>query len=137
MIRLRSLWFQLHKWLGITLAVLIIPLSLSGSALVWHDWLDEQVHPQRFAATGAATLSAVHLRRQAHLKLAEPGERISALEFPGESGSVQATLTKAAQGRRTTVAGDGLARPQRLPSRSNAEARATASSARSTSCTEV
>ena len=40
MIRLRRAWFQVHKWLGIALAILIIPISLSGAALVWHDWLD-------------------------------------------------------------------------------------------------
>lgn len=97
MIRLRSLWFQVHKWLGIALAILIIPLSLSGAALVWHDWLDEQVHPQRYAAEGAATLPASVYVANA-LKLAQPGERISTLIFPGESGSVQANLTKAAQG---------------------------------------
>ena len=54
MIRLRSAWFQVHKWLGIVLAVLIIPISLTGSALVWHDWLDEQVNPQRYPAAVAA-----------------------------------------------------------------------------------
>jgi len=97
MIRLRSFWFQLHKWLGVTLAILIIPLSLSGSALVWHDWLDEQVHPQRFAASGAATLPpSVYVAKA--LTLAEPGERVSALSFPAGNGSVQATLTKAAKG---------------------------------------
>src|SRR5215211_5306856 len=91
--RLRSLWFQLHKWLGISLAILVIPLSLSGAALVWHDWLDEQVNPQRHPAAGAATLPPSAYAASA-LRWAEPGERIASISFPGAKGSVQATLTR-------------------------------------------
>ena len=49
--KLRAGWLQVHKWIGLLLAVLIIPISLTGSALVWHDWLDETLNPgaeQRF-----------------------------------------------------------------------------------------
>ena len=49
--RLRGLWLSIHKWIGILLAILIIPISLTGSALVWHDWVDEAVNPQRFAVS--------------------------------------------------------------------------------------
>src|SRR3546814_2361462 len=45
-LRLRALWFQVHKWIGLLLAVLIVPISLTGSALVWHDWL-ETLNPAR------------------------------------------------------------------------------------------
>ncbi|MGZ8347613.1 MAG: PepSY domain-containing protein, partial [Allosphingosinicella sp.] len=55
--RLRSLWLQVHKWIGLLLAVLIIPISLTGSALVWHDWLDETLHPGRYAVSGAPALT--------------------------------------------------------------------------------
>jgi len=97
MIRLRSAWFQIHKWLGIVLAILIIPISLSGAALVWHDWLDEQVNPQRYPAAGGAALPPSDYAASAS-KLAKPGERIASITFPGDSGSIQATLTKAAEG---------------------------------------
>ena len=97
MIRLRSAWFQVHKWLGITLAILIIPISLTGSALVWHDWLDEQVNPQRYPAAGAATLPATAYAATAE-RLMEPRERLASISFPDEAGSVQATLTKGASG---------------------------------------
>ena len=57
-LRLRGYWLSVHKWIGILLAILIIPISLTGSALVWHDWLDEQVNPQRYAVTtGEARLT--------------------------------------------------------------------------------
>ncbi len=97
MIRLRSAWFQVHKWLGIVLAILIIPISLTGSALVWHDWLDEQVNPQRYPAAGAAALPPTAYAATAG-RLMEPGERLASISFPDEAGSVQATLTKAAPG---------------------------------------
>jgi len=92
-VRLRSLWFQLHKWAGITLAILIIPIALSGAALVWHDWLDEQINPQRFPAAGGASLPPSTYAEKA-LRLAEPGERVSQIRLPGEAGAVQVTLMK-------------------------------------------
>lgn len=52
----RKLWFQVHKWIGLILAILIIPISLTGAALVWHDALDEALNPQRFATSGADRL---------------------------------------------------------------------------------
>jgi len=48
--QLRALWLQVHKWIGLTLAVLIIPICLTGSALVWHDWLEAQLEPHAVAA---------------------------------------------------------------------------------------
>src|SRR3546814_8084291 len=53
-LRLRALWFQVHKWIGLLLAVLIVPISLTGSALVWHDWL-ETLNPAR-AVSGEPVL---------------------------------------------------------------------------------
>ena len=49
-VQLRKLWFQVHKWIGLTLALPIIVLCLTGSALVWHDWVDETINPQRVVA---------------------------------------------------------------------------------------
>ena len=55
---LRQLWFQLHKWIGIILAIVLIPLSLTGSLLVWDAPLDRALHPTRHAVTGPVALSA-------------------------------------------------------------------------------
>ena len=95
MIRLRRAWFQVHKWLGIALAVLVIPISLTGAALVWHPWLDEQINPQRFPAVTAPLLPP-DAYAAAAARLAQPGERIASISFPEDRGSVQVTLTKAA-----------------------------------------
>jgi len=92
-VRLRSVWFQIHKWIGITLAILVIPIALSGAALVWHDWLDEQINPQRFPAAGGAALPiSTYVGNAA--RLAQPGERVSSVSLPGDVGSVQVTLLK-------------------------------------------
>ena len=97
MIRLRRAWFQIHKWIGIVLAILIIPLSLSGAALVWHDWLDEQVNPQRFPKVTSAPLAPIAYTESAN-KLLKPGERIASVSFPDEDGSVQVTISKPSNG---------------------------------------
>ena len=97
MIRLRRAWFQIHKWLGIALAILIIPISLTGAALVWHEWLDEQINPQRYPAVTAPLLSP-SVYAEAAASAAQPDERIVSIKFPKERGSVQVTLTRKPSG---------------------------------------
>lgn len=80
-LRLRGIWFQVHKWIGILLAVLLIPLSLTGSALVWHDGLEKMLYPQRFAVSSSKTLlppSAYIAAAQAKL---EENDRVASLRF--------------------------------------------------------
>jgi uncharacterized iron-regulated membrane protein len=89
---LRPLWFQVHKWIGLTLAILIVPVSLTGSALVWHDWLDERLNPER-AATAAPSLPPSAYAAAAR-SLAAPGERLAGLAYPDGTGPVLATLAR-------------------------------------------
>jgi uncharacterized iron-regulated membrane protein len=49
--RLRRLWRNLHLWLGAGLFVLLVPIAISGSLLVWHDHLDALINPGRYAVT--------------------------------------------------------------------------------------
>ncbi|MGQ0588544.1 MAG: PepSY-associated TM helix domain-containing protein [Sphingosinicella sp.] len=87
--RLRGIWFSVHKWVGLLLAVLIIPISLTGSALVWHDWLDETLNPQRYAVkSGEAALPASAYAAAAQAALA-PGEQVASIRYPeGGAGPV-------------------------------------------------
>jgi uncharacterized iron-regulated membrane protein len=39
----------IHLWIGLSLLVLLVPLGLSGSLLVWDTALDKRVHPARYA----------------------------------------------------------------------------------------
>lgn len=84
---LRRWWFSVHKWIGLVLAVLIVPLSLSGAALVWHDALDRVINPQRFAVTGAGRLPADAYAAAARARLG-PGERVASLTLPDDDGPV-------------------------------------------------
>lgn len=93
--RLRDLWFQVHKWIGILLAILIIPISLTGSALVWHDWLDETLNPQR-QVSGEASLPPSAYAQSAAAALS-PGERIATLTFPEGEGPVMASAARPPQ----------------------------------------
>jgi uncharacterized iron-regulated membrane protein len=102
--RLRAFWLQIHKWIGLTLAILIIPISLTGSALVWHDWLDSKLEPQRYATLGPATLAPSGYADAARRAL-QPGERLSELRLAKNGGPLTAIATKPSQGRsaRTTL----------------------------------
>ena len=50
---LRRLWFLVHMWIGVGLALVLIPLGVSGSYLVWRDQIDHLIHPARFATSHA------------------------------------------------------------------------------------
>ncbi len=54
--RMRRLWLNIHLWLGIGLCLLLVPIGLSGSLLVWHDHLDALVNPARYAVTRGEAL---------------------------------------------------------------------------------
>ena len=97
--QIRMAWLQVHKWIGLLLAVLIIPISVTGSALVWHDWLDAQLEPQRYQVLGPAELppSAYAARAAAELG---PEQRLSTLRFNAEGMPVQAVAQKPGQGPR-------------------------------------
>jgi uncharacterized iron-regulated membrane protein len=83
----RRTWFQIHKWIGLILAILIIPLSLSGAALVWHDALDHIVNPARYQITGR-TLRTPDTYAAAAQAVLKPGERIAQITMPTGKGPV-------------------------------------------------
>ena len=57
--RLRRIWLNVHLWIGVGLAVLLVPIGLSGSFLVWHDAIDPWLYPARYAVSaGDRTLPA-------------------------------------------------------------------------------
>ena len=96
--RLRALWFQVHKWIGISLALLIVPISISGAALVWHDALDAAVNPGRYAVSGAeASLPPSAYAEAAQRALGAEG-RVMSLRYSEEGAPVVATAVRAAQG---------------------------------------
>lgn len=98
-IELRKFWFSVHKWIGLLLAILIIPLSISGAVLVWPDWLDAQVNPARYAVTGPATLPPARYVEAAQAVLA-PDEKVASLRYPeGGEGPVMVSAAGAKGGQ--------------------------------------
>ena len=83
----RRTWFQIHKWIGLLLAIFIIPLSLSGAALVWHDVLDRVVNPARYRISGTVRLTPERYAAGAQAAL-KPGERIAQITMPEGKGPV-------------------------------------------------
>ncbi|HEY6816758.1 MAG TPA: PepSY-associated TM helix domain-containing protein [Croceibacterium sp.] len=95
--QLRALWLQVHKWIGLLLAVLIIPISVTGSALVWHDWLEAQLDPQRHDVLGPAGLPPSAYAAAAAAQLGAD-ERLTSLRFSPEGEPVVAVASKPAEG---------------------------------------
>jgi len=52
--RLRRFWLDVHLWIGVGLLIALIPLSVTGSILVWHDQLDRALHAKRYETTGTS-----------------------------------------------------------------------------------
>lgn len=92
-IALRRAWFQVHKWIGLTLAALIIPISLTGSALVWHEPIERMLHPE-WRASGPMALPATAYADAARAVL-QPGERPLRLEH---DGAVTVTAVRSGKG---------------------------------------
>lgn len=100
---LRKAWFQIHKWIGLILAALIIPISLTGSALVWHEPMERAMHPQRHAVSGSTELPVTTYASAAQAMLS-PGELLQRVQLPEKAGEpVTASALK-----------PGERRPQRL-----------------------
>ena len=96
---LRKLWFQFHKWIGLSLFVPLILISLTGSALVWDEWLDAALYPDRHHAAVEAALPPSAYAAAGRTGLAE-GERIMSLEFePGAPVLLTATQPDRGGGR--------------------------------------
>jgi uncharacterized iron-regulated membrane protein len=100
---LRRLWFQAHKWIGLILMILLIPLALTGSALVWGEALDHAINPARYAVSGAPALPpSAYVAAAA--KALKPGERIASLRYPEGVGPVIVSAARPGGGAQGPVA---------------------------------
>lgn len=106
-LRLRALWLQVHKWIGISLALLIVPISLSGAALVWHDALDGAINPGRYAVSGPQPALSPNAYAASARAALGPGEQLLSLRYADDGGPIVATAVAPSRG------GGGDARPQR------------------------
>ena len=91
-VQLRNAWFQIHKWVGILLATILIPLSITGSMLVWDDAFDRMLEPSHYAAAGSVALPASAYAAAAR-RVLPPGSAIVSMTI-GE-GPVMVTAAPA------------------------------------------
>ena len=95
---LRQLWLNIHLWLGIGLAALLIPVALSGGLLVYHDEFDALLYPHRYAVSGpqmALPLSDYLTRAKAAVADDPSDLRPTGLRLPGEPGGPVRVMTRA------------------------------------------
>lgn len=83
--RLRRFWLDVHLWLGVGLFVLLVPLGVSGAFLVWHDPLDELLHPHRFETSQGKAQPASALLASARSAFGDRAT-VSQLRMPEEPG---------------------------------------------------
>ncbi|MDP1630839.1 MAG: PepSY-associated TM helix domain-containing protein [Caulobacter sp.] len=84
--RLRRFWLDVHLWIGVGLFVALVPLGVSGALLVWHEPLDQLLHPGRFAVSDGPATPAVSVyldaARQGFGDRADPAQ----IRLPREAG---------------------------------------------------
>jgi uncharacterized iron-regulated membrane protein len=99
--RLRRLWLNIHLWLGIGLAVLLVPISLSGAPLVWSDHVDALVNPGRYAVTAGPAQPPSVLLASATAALGQGFQPI-AVRMPEDAGwPATVTAREERRGERT------------------------------------
>lgn len=87
-LKLRRIWLQIHKWIGILLTVLFIPLGLSGSALVWDEQLDGLLYPQRHVASEGRPQDLPSLYIEKAKRQLGPDDRIALLQFGADGAPI-------------------------------------------------
>ena len=99
-LRLRATWLSVHKWIGICLAILIIPISLTGAALVWDGWLDQQLNPQRYDVSTGEPRLAPSQYQSAAASRAGPANLIASLRYSEDGdGPIVASFTRTGNGQ--------------------------------------
>jgi uncharacterized iron-regulated membrane protein len=87
--QLRRLWLNIHLWIGVGLALLLIPISISGGLLVWHDQVDALLSPSRYAVTGPqiALPASTYLQKAGEAVAADAAKfQPTALRYPESPG---------------------------------------------------
>ena len=93
--QLRRLWLNVHLWIALSLVALLVPVSISGGLLVWHDEIDSVINPKRYAVSGPQ----VSLQPSEYLAKAEAAvaddptqPRATALRYPEPGWPVRVVM---------------------------------------------
>jgi uncharacterized iron-regulated membrane protein len=98
--RLRRLWLNIHLWLGLGFALLLVPIGLSGSLLVWHDHVDALINPARYAVSAGPAAAPSVLLESA--KKAVDGFQTMAVRMPEGQGWPATVMAREPRGPNAT-----------------------------------
>jgi uncharacterized iron-regulated membrane protein len=84
--RLRTALWTFHRWIGLGLALLLVPIAVSGALLVWHDQLDAVIHPGRYAVSGKAVTQPPSSYLASATTALAGGAEPTAVRFPASEG---------------------------------------------------
>lgn len=84
--RLRRLWLDVHLWIGAGLLIALIPLSVTGSLLVWHDPIDRTLYAHRYATSGPSASRPVDDYARAAQAAFGDRARLTQVRLPQEAG---------------------------------------------------
>jgi uncharacterized iron-regulated membrane protein len=92
-VRLRQVWWTVHRWIGIGLLLLLVPIAVSGALLVYHDEFDALINPKRWAVSGPdlALSSSQYMARATE---AASNEIVTGLRFPKSPGHPVVVLAR-------------------------------------------
>jgi uncharacterized iron-regulated membrane protein len=93
--QLRRLWLNVHLWIALGLVALLVPISISGGLLVWHDEIDSVINPKRYAVSGPqVSLQPSDYLAKAEAAVAdEPTKpRVTAVRYPEPGWPVRVVL---------------------------------------------
>lgn len=96
--QLRRLWLKVHLWLGLGLALAVIPLAASGAALVWRGELERLLEPQRFSAMRDPTFLPPSTYLDAGRHALGPHALIVQLRYPEHGGDPVIVVSRTADG---------------------------------------
>jgi uncharacterized iron-regulated membrane protein len=78
----RHLLRSIHRWIGIGLLVLLVPIAVSGALLTYHDEFDSLVHPKRWTVSGPERALSPSQYMARVSAAAEPNEIVTGIRFP-------------------------------------------------------
>ncbi|MBX3483653.1 PepSY domain-containing protein [Phenylobacterium sp.] len=84
--RLRRLWLDVHLWIGAGLVVVLIPLSVTGAILVWHDPIDRALYAGRYATSGPTASLPVQAYADAAQVAFGDEARLTQVRLPQNAG---------------------------------------------------
>src|SRR4029079_12163414 len=77
----RSWWLKLHVWVGLSISLVLLVVTVSGALLVWEDDIDRALHAElAYVPPGDHALPAGELVARA--KAAYPAAQLGSITFP-------------------------------------------------------